>query len=46
MKLDVRIDGDLAKILAGEVRTAEAAVTAAVRKTGEGLKSEIGRAHV
>ena len=41
MKLDVLIDGDLAKILAGEVRTAEAAVTAAVRKTGDGLKADL-----
>ena len=41
MRLDVRIDGDLAKILATESKTAESAVTAAVRKTGDGLKSDL-----
>ncbi len=41
MRLDVRITGDLAKLLATEARTAELAVTAAVRKTGDGLKSDL-----
>ena len=41
MKLDLQIEGDLNKILAGEARGAEAAVTAAVRKAGESLKSEL-----
>ena len=41
MRLDVRIDGDLAKLLATEAKTAEIAVTAAVRKTGDGLKSDL-----
>ena len=41
MRLDVRIDGDLAKMLAAEAKTAEIAVTAAVRKTGAGLKSDL-----
>lgn len=41
MRLDVRIDGDLAQMLAAEAKTAEIAVTAAVRKTGAGLKSDL-----
>jgi hypothetical protein len=41
MTIDVRIDGDLAKILAGEVQAAEAAVTAAIHKAGEGLKRDL-----
>jgi hypothetical protein len=41
MTINIRIDGDLAKILAGEVQAAEAAVTAAVRKVGEGLKRDL-----
>ena len=41
MKLDVRIDGDLAKILASEAKAAATAVTAAVRRTGDGLKSDL-----
>lgn len=41
MKLDVRIDGNLAKILASEAKAAAIAVTAAVRRTGDGLKSDL-----
>jgi len=41
MTIDVRIDGDLAKILAGEVQAAEAAVTAAIHKAGEGIKRDL-----
>ena len=41
MRFDVRIDGDLAKMFAAEAKTAEIAVTAAVRKTGAGLKSDL-----
>ena len=41
MRLDLQIEGDLNKILAGESRVAEAAVTAAVRKAGESLKTEL-----
>lgn len=41
MRLDLQIEGDLNKILAGEARVAEAAVTAAVHKAGESLKSEL-----
>ena len=39
MRLDLQIEGDLNKILGDEARVAEAAVTAAVRKAGESLKS-------
>ncbi len=41
MKLELQIEGDLNKVLASEARVAEAAVTAAVRKAGESLKSEL-----
>ena len=41
MKLDLQIEGDLNKILVGEARVAEAAVSAAVRKAGESLKNEL-----
>ena len=41
MKINVSINGDLAKILATDAKAAEGAVTAAVRKVGEGLKSEL-----
>ena len=41
MKINVSINGDLAKILAADAKTAESAVTAAVRKVGDSLKSEL-----
>ena len=41
MKINVSINGDLAKILATDAKAAEGAVTNAVRKVGEGLKSEL-----
>ncbi len=41
MKLSVQIDGDLSKILEQEIKDTQNAVTTGVRKTGEGLKSEL-----
>ena len=41
MKINVSINGDLAKILATDAKAAEGAVTTAVRKVGDGLKSEL-----
>ena len=41
MKLSVQIDGDLSKILEQEIKDTQNAVTAGIRKTGEGLKNEL-----
>ena len=41
MKINVSINGDLGNIMAADAKMAEGAVTAAVRKVGDGLKSEL-----
>jgi hypothetical protein len=41
MRLTAALSGDLRKLLAEEVRAAESAVSAGVRRAGEGLKGEL-----
>jgi hypothetical protein len=41
MRMTAALSGDLRRLLAEEVRSAESAVTAGVRRAGEGLKGEL-----